>query len=172
LSLLSWWQPDAKHNQETAAIVQLQRLMISQGEDNASFKATCASSKANVFDPSHLQYSLSIHCSGISVCGCLDFCNQGGACKHLQALHIHIGYWVRSGMETTFTFPTSLADAQWIQAYTSSAPRPPTMDSTDCPTALNLSMLQALANNPTTMDQVESLTHLNFGGIRSGFGMQ
>ena len=169
-SSLSWWQPDAKRDQEAAAIVQLQRLTISRGEDNASFKATCASSKASVFDPSHLRYSLSIHRSGISVCGCLDFRNQGGACKHLRALRIHIDYWVRSGMETTFTFPTSLADAQRIhdQAYISSAPRPPTMDSTDCPTALNLSMLQALANDPTTMDQVESSTHSEESDLDSG----
>lgn len=158
LSSLSWWQLDAKCDQEAAAIVQLKMLMISWGEDNASFKVTCTSSKANVFYPSHLWYFF-IHHSGISVYGCLYFCNQGGACKHLQALHIHIDYWVQSGMETTFTFPMSLADAQQIQAYTSSAPQPPTMDSTDCSTVLNLSMLQALANNPTTLDQVESSMH-------------
>lgn len=44
LSSLSWWQLDAKCDQEAAAIVQLKMLMISWGEDNASFKVTCTSS--------------------------------------------------------------------------------------------------------------------------------
>ena len=162
---LCWWQPDAKRDQEAAGIVQLQRLTISRSSDSdAGFVATCASSKANILDPSHSRYSLHIRRSGVGACECLDFCNQGGACKHLRALRICIDCWVQSGVEMPFTFPTSLADAQQIQTrtYSTSPPTlPPTINSLqvmDCPNAGDLSMLQVLANDPTTVDQLEGST--------------
>lgn len=40
---------------------------------------------ANIGDPNHLRYWLTLHLSSSATCTCFDWLRNGGACKHLRA---------------------------------------------------------------------------------------
>ena len=155
---LAWWEPDVGWDHKAQTIVQLRQLTISRGKDSNTYEATCSSSKGNILDPSHSRYHLYISYLGLSSCNCPDFSAHGGACKHLRALHICIKSWINLGQEHAFKYPTSYDEACQLQCHQDSLQttslHPPMLATMEMPIR-NWTILQSLANDPTTIDDME-----------------
>ena len=88
-NMICWWQPDVRCDSEAGMILNLPNwFFVACGPDpHHSYHATCASSKANILDTNHLQYTIDIHHCSILSCTCPDFIHGNGlACKHLRVL--------------------------------------------------------------------------------------
>ena len=110
-------------------------------------------------DPSHTWYSLLISRSGLLSCDCPDFTSCGGACKHLRALCTYIEYWISLGHEQSFSFPASKDEACKLLPPQPGGLLPSSTNHVpvaDLP-LLNLTMLQTLGNNITTLDETKDM---------------
>jgi hypothetical protein len=163
---ICWWQPDARRDGEAGMILHLpNRFSVARGPDpHNSYRATCASSKANILDANHLRYTINIHRCGISSCTCLDFIHGNGlACKHLRVLRSLIVHWIQGHTEQEFCFPSTSLQAQEIaREFSIVVPLAPTDTAHVAPLVpppavqIDWSVIQALGNDTTTLDENEA----------------
>jgi SWIM zinc finger len=157
-----WWEPDESRDSQAQQLLQLQCFTITRGTDaHHSYRAICASSKADIRNPNHVHYTINIHRNGISSCSCPDFTqNNGLACKHLRMLRSLIQGWIGSHLEHEFTFPLTASLSREIQERqvssdlgSGTAPiLPPPLKSVDW------SAIQALGNDTMTLNDNDSHT--------------
>jgi len=119
-TLVTWFEPDPQHDASAQVILQCQNGMaIIAPRRLYEIWATCALSNADLTNPHHARYQLTMHPSGAATCSCPDWLKRGGACKHLRALWQIILHWIKTGALVTphiYHFPELLSDAQDIEA--------------------------------------------------------
>jgi hypothetical protein len=108
---LLWWERDDKKDRDAYLMALAGRIVISASPDSNEYLAICASASANILDPNHLRYTLSLRRDGAGTCSCPHFQNQGGACKHLRLMKMYIDQWVNTGKIRPFHYPQSPAGA-------------------------------------------------------------
>lgn len=155
---LCWWPLDEARNQSAYQLLQTQSLhTIQPAPDGLAYTALC-----NPSTPSVTPYQLSIHTSGVASCTCLDFYNNGKACKHIRALRIVLDSWIANGhLKMSFYYPPTLAIAQSISPLSQKpplcpvSPQPPQMPSVEVSavgfSATNWALVQALGKDDTVL---------------------
>lgn len=93
--LSGWWTDDLQRDKEAADIVKHQRIIITTSCPTF-FAASCALSKANIHNSSHIRYVIFIEAQGFCGCMCKDFTTNYFACKHLRALRLILDAWVNN----------------------------------------------------------------------------
>ena len=59
---LCWWKSDASWDVEAKKVLLPGQFIIMHGMDAPnSYRAVCASSASNIYDPNHLHYTVDIH---------------------------------------------------------------------------------------------------------------
>jgi len=114
---LTWFEPDKVCDSKAKALFTVGRLRQIPAGCPYEFWATCAATTADVSDPLHNRYWLTLHPSGSATCMCEDWLQNGGACKHLRALRLLLEQQVANGALTVshpFHFPTTRAEAEEV----------------------------------------------------------
>jgi hypothetical protein len=163
---LCWWKADASRDAEARKVLQLGRFAVMRGTDvNNSYRVVCTSSAADICDLNHLRYVVDVHRCGISSCTCPEFGkNKGLACKHLRVLRLLIDCWIQAHQEQEFMFPLLPNQSREIvqkHALHQGIPNndaPPPMAPPMPVHRMDLSIIQALGRDNTTLDDQEDLT--------------
>ena len=93
---LYWFEPNERRDGEAIAIINLGRMRdVRPSQLLDQIEANCATTSANLADPNHTKYNLSMYRNGVASCSCQDFRIRGGACKHLRALCLVVITWAR-----------------------------------------------------------------------------
>jgi hypothetical protein len=141
-----WFEADKTRDGEAIIIVNFGRISDVQPSPLLDHvEATCASTSANLADPSHVKYKLSMHRSGRASCTCLDFKIRGGACKHLRALRLVVITWAQKGFIQHFYHPTTLQEGLHLKTTSALAQSDINPNSTSL--LNNLFTLKELAGN-------------------------
>ena len=107
-------------------------------------------------------YTIELHQSGSEpICLCPDFCIQGGACKHLQALQLIVDSWVKQGLEKPFHYPKTHDEAALLRSnmlipehQLAVQPLQPTLVT---PVLWDPAFIQSLGQDSTTFDDQETI---------------
>lgn len=119
---LTWFENDEVREKKGFQIFAAGRVSQIPAGRPYEFWATCAATTANIADPNHVRYWLTIHPSGSATCTCADWLRRGGACKHLRALRCIVLQYARAPEESRihypypFHFPTTRLEAEQIFA--------------------------------------------------------
>lgn len=106
----------ADPRRDAAAANLLENKQVGHPEfksETLTFHFTCYSSLATPSDPNPTSYQVCLGIRGTALCGCPDFCNRGGACKHIRAALLYLDV-LRRTMPTmpNITLPSSEAQAR------------------------------------------------------------
>ncbi|KAI0048644.1 hypothetical protein FA95DRAFT_1654556, partial [Auriscalpium vulgare] len=117
---LSHLSPDSSRDNSAADIFKSGRLVTLESPKPYEVWASCATSHADVSDPAHTRYWLTIHSSGCATCTCPDWLRRGGACKHIRALVVTTKLMaaaagVDTGTAAPYQLPNTLEGAQEIR---------------------------------------------------------
>lgn len=112
---LTWYQADSRRDGFAQDFVKLNRVASIQSGRKYELWGTCAATGANIRDPVHPRYWMTVHPSGSATCTCMDWLTRGGACKHLRAFRLLIEAWSRQGhLAVQYYFPRSREEALHI----------------------------------------------------------
>jgi hypothetical protein len=120
-AVLSWFSPDSDRDAKARSLFLAGRLHQIDAGRPYEIWASCAATQADIHDPNHPRYWLTIHPTGSATCTCLDWLNRGGACKHLRALRLAIlePAWISTEKCQSplipFHFPATFEEASSIQ---------------------------------------------------------
>lgn len=156
---ICWWPLDEERNQRAVEIVQQQRLHSISWTGSSEVVTYVAHCNPSGSGPT--PYQVSISSSGVALCTCTDFYNNGKACKHIRALRIVIDSWIAEGhISSTFYYPATFEKAQNIQqAATTPLPAPSSANSITAAPAEDFleadwAMLQAIGGDNTILGGV------------------
>lgn len=119
---LTWFEPETNQDRKAHSLFLAQRLCQINAGRPYEIWASCAATQADVRDANHPCYWLTIHPTGCATCTCLDWLNNGGACKHLCALRLALlePGWIDTAKCCSplipFHFPSTLDKATTIQS--------------------------------------------------------
>ncbi|KAF8960687.1 hypothetical protein BDZ97DRAFT_1760510 [Flammula alnicola] len=121
-AVLAWFAPETNRDAKARNLFLADRLCQILSGRPYEIWACCAATKADIQDPYHPRYWLTIHPTGSATCSCPDWLNNGGACKHLRALRLAIlkPEWIDPTKCNTplipFHFPSTPEEASTIHA--------------------------------------------------------
>ncbi|KAL0568041.1 hypothetical protein V5O48_013952 [Marasmius crinis-equi] len=147
---ICWWASDETRDQRANAIVSLRQITCQVGNNPDSFLGKALSSKSN-----ELVYSLSLYRDGRGSCSCLDFQENGGACKHLRAMRIVVDYSLSLSKAAPLHYPSSLPEGLSVRdAALSQIPATPPAPA-PLPSTIDFSGIQASVQDHTALNSDE-----------------
>ena len=151
---LYWFEPNERRDGEAIAIINLGRMRdVRPSQLLDQIEANCATTSANLADPNHTKYNLSMYRNGVASCSCQDFMIRGGACKHLRALRLVVITWAEKGFIQPFHHPATLHEAQGLQVNTTQSPTQSDVNSNSTSLLNDLFALKVLADNDSATQE-------------------
>ncbi|KAJ3860770.1 hypothetical protein EV359DRAFT_75017 [Lentinula novae-zelandiae] len=165
---ICWWPLDEERNQRA----RLHSISWTGSSEVVTYVARC-----NPSGSGPTPYRVSISSSGIALCTCTDFYNNGKACKHMRALRIVIDSWIAEGhISSAFYYPATFEKAQNIQqAAKTPLPAPSSANSITAAPAEDFleadwAMLQAIAAGANDTDDASVSLDRSYAGVGVGEG--
>ncbi|KAF7797219.1 hypothetical protein EIP86_008411 [Pleurotus ostreatoroseus] len=114
---VAYLSADTRRDAAAANILQNKQVGSPEFEEKTrTFHFTCYSSLATPSDPRPITYQVCLGVRGTALCNCPDFCNRGGACKHIRAALLYLNA-LRQQVPTVplITLPGSEVEARGKQ---------------------------------------------------------
>ncbi|KAF7794177.1 hypothetical protein EIP86_005308, partial [Pleurotus ostreatoroseus] len=108
---------DVRRDAAATNILQSKQVGSPEFEEKTrTFHFSCYSSLVTPSDPHPVAYQVCLGVRGTALCNCPDFCNRGGACKHIRAALLYLNA-LRQQVPTIplITLPTSEVEARGKQ---------------------------------------------------------
>lgn len=87
---IAYLVPDSDKDAAAALILSGKQISAPEAcDDGLTF--SCYSSLALPFEDSPMTYSIFLGFGGTANCSCKDFCQRGGACKHIRSALLRLG---------------------------------------------------------------------------------